>query len=359
MKSRLKEKWGGEKRIGVWFSGNNPDFQIIQNKIFGIPKTDKKIELEQLLDSCEEIIYSFENSLHKLHLVVRSFDTNTLEIVIENLWEISDYDDENSFKFLLSLILAKNIAIYGDNDIHQKTLDDLLTKIWKEGVIVEGKQYKLTKYNSFDVSDIKSLLKFSDSNERIYNFEVQLLNESISPKLKLASYLHGLEEIIIELEAVISSKYRNENQIQTFLTANPVLLGTEYKRVVPKHKLGSEYEMDYALERYDGIYDLLEIESSNLKLFTKQGNPTKELVHAEQQVLDWQQWIEEKNFYAQEKLKGISSPKGFIIIGRNESDEVKRKLKRRNATFNGIQVLTYDDLLGKAKTLLNKIKSEE
>jgi hypothetical protein len=358
MKSRLKEKWGEQKRFGVWFSGNNPDFQIIQNKVFGTPKIGEKIELEILLDSCEEIIYSFENSIHVLHLVVRSFDTNTLEIIIESLWKLSS-DDENSFKFLLSLILSKNIGIYGDNDIYQQTLDDLLTKVFQEGIIVEGKQYKLTKYDSFDVNDIKSLLKFLNSNERIYNFEVKLLNESISPKLKLASYLHDLEKIILELEAIINSKNRNENQIQTFLTANPVLLGTEYKRIVPKHKLGSEYEMDYALEKYNGIYDLLEIESSNLKLFTKQGNPTKELVHAEQQVLDWQQWIEEKNFYAQEKLKGILSPKGFIIIGRNESDEVKRKLKRRNVTFNGIQILTYDDLLEKARTLLKKIKTEE
>ena len=359
MKSRLNEKWTKEKRLMVWFSGNNPEFQIILNKVFGIPKEGDEFDIERLLDSCEEVIYSSENGVHKLNLVVRSFDTDTLEIVIKNLWKINDFDDENSFNFLLSLIVAKDIAIYGDNDEYQEVLDDLLMKICQEGVIVEDKRYKLTKYNNFDVNDVKSLLEFSSSNKRIYDFEIKLLNNSISEKLKPAIYLQSLKEIIKELEAIVSLENRNENQIQAFLTENPVLLGIEYKRIVPKHKLGAEYEMDYALERYDGIYDLLEIESSNLKLFTKQGNPTKELVHAEQQVLDWQQWLEEKNFYAQEKLRGITSPKGYIIIGRNESDNIKRKLKRRNATFNGIQILTYDDLLDKAKTLLNRIKPEE
>ncbi|MCY7346665.1 MAG: DUF4263 domain-containing protein [Pyrinomonadaceae bacterium] len=256
------------------------------------------------------------------------------------------------------MILVKNIPIYGDNEIYQETVDRLLSEILHEGIIIEGKKLKLTRYNDFNAHDIESIIKILSKHERVFPFEINIINKTILPQLKIASFINRIDEVIIKLKDIVCSEERNENKIQSFLTENPVLLGTEYKRVIPKHLLGAEYEMDYALERYDGIYDLIEIESSNLKLFTKQGNPTKELVHAEQQVLDWQQWVEEKNFYAQEKLKGISSPKGFIIIGRYESENDKKKLKRRNATFNGIQILTYNDLIEKAKTLLSKIKSE-
>ena len=57
--------------------------------------------------------------------------------------------------------------------------------------------------------------------------------------------------------------------------------------------------MDYALERHSGLLDLVEIESSSLELFTKDGNPRKELVHAEQQVFDWLEWMEANGSYVE------------------------------------------------------------
>ena len=45
------------------------------------------------------------------------------------------------------------------------------------------------------------------------------------------------------------------------------MLGLDYLNVLPKYQLGSEYQVDYALEKYSGLIDLMEIESSNLPLF--------------------------------------------------------------------------------------------
>lgn len=51
--------------------------------------------------------------------------------------------------------------------------------------------------------------------------------------------------------------------------------------------------MDYALRTYNDVYHLVEIEKSTAKLFNKNDDPSAELVHAEQQVLDWSTWLEE------------------------------------------------------------------
>jgi hypothetical protein len=108
-----------------------------------------------------------------------------------------------------------------------------------------------------------------------------------------------------------------------------------------------------------GIYDLVEIEASCHNLFTKGGNPTKELVHAEQQILDWLAWVEKHSAYAREHLPTIQEPIGFVVIGRRLtlSERDQNRLARRNIAFRGtFQILTYDDLLDRAKNLLSLLQ---
>ncbi|MCY7346725.1 MAG: hypothetical protein LH614_10970 [Pyrinomonadaceae bacterium] len=101
MKSRLKEKWEKETRNSVWFTGSNPEFEKIQKKIFGNKEVSKEIKLDYILDSCEETIYTFEKKRgHTLHFITRSFDTNTLEIVIQPVWEMRGFPDENALKVI-------------------------------------------------------------------------------------------------------------------------------------------------------------------------------------------------------------------------------------------------------------------
>jgi hypothetical protein len=171
-----------------------------------------------------------------------------------------------------------------------------------------------------------------------------------------------LEIALEQLEKLLDTSKRNENNLQKCITENPILLGLDYAKIIPKHKLGSEFEVDYALEKFNGLIDLMEIESSNLSIFTKQGNPSSYLVHAEQQVIDWLDWIEKNNAYARIGLEGLLSPKGFVIIGRSSSltEKTKASLIRRNKAFNGnITILTYDDVLRKAKSLRNILKTEK
>ncbi len=169
----------------------------------------------------------------------------------------------------------------------------------------------------------------------------------------------SLVDAIGTLGSLLSGCKRNENKIHKCIIENPILFGVDYIRIIPKHRLGAEYEMDYALERQSGIIDLVEIESSNLPIFNKKGDPSQYLVHAEQQVIDWISWIERNKAYTRESLPGVMGPIAYVIIGRSNnlaSDEIV-KLKRRNILFKGqLIIMTYDELLNRAKYLLGKLQ---
>lgn len=120
--------------------------------------------------------------------------------------------------------------------------------------------------------------------------------------------------------------------------------------------------MDYALERASGLVDLVEIEASTHALFNQKGNPSEHLVHAEQQVIDWLNWIEQNSAYARVKLPGLMQPVGYVIIGRsgNLSSDDRQRLHRRNIIFrNSIIILTYDDLLSRAELLLSILEGKQ
>jgi hypothetical protein len=191
-----------------------------------------------------------------------------------------------------------------------------------------------------------------------YPAEIALIRRAVNEELAKLSeaqaLLSSLEVGIQQFEKVLTRDDRNENEIQKCLTSNPILFGLDYREIIPKHKLGSEYEMDYALRRVSGLFDLLELESSSLPLFNKKGDPSQHLVHAEQQVLDWIGWIERHNPYARSKLPGITVPTGYIVIGRANAlhNAHRDKLLQRNAVFRDqVRILTYDDVLDRARTI--------
>ena len=118
--------------------------------------------------------------------------------------------------------------------------------------------------------------------------ELALLKKAVASELEKLSaadkVLKSLTTAIEKFSSLLEATTRNENSLQKCLTNNPILFGLEYKSLVPKPSLGSEYEMDYGLEKISGLIDIVEIEASTYKLFTQGSNPTKDLIHAEDVV---------------------------------------------------------------------------
>jgi hypothetical protein len=173
------------------------------------------------------------------------------------------------------------------------------------------------------------------------------------PAIKITSRL------IVAFETLISENH-SEEFYQRFLTQNPVFIDPLASEVIPKQKLGLEHVTDFVIRRLDDEYILVEIERPQDAIFTGSNDLTARFTHAYGQVLDFQEWVDAHGEYARSLMPGIFSPKGVLIIGmRNAlSAEQIAKLKRLNINSRSIAVLTYDDLIRKAKDLYQNIHTK-
>ena len=174
------------------------------------------------------------------------------------------------------------------------------------------------------------------------------------------------DRVIIELEAAIR-EFRSlldaepdEEKVQLYLSIdrNKILLEPSALSITPKIKLGSEYVTDFVIELSQRQYILVEIEKPEHTLFTKQGRVTAKVTDAQQQVEDWINWIRDYPPYAQNSMPGVSEPQGWVILGRRESlsESDRRTLAGRNANHQRISIMTFDDLLDRAKQHLENLR---
>lgn len=148
-----------------------------------------------------------------------------------------------------------------------------------------------------------------------------------------------------------------EEEYQKFFTANPAFLNPLANQLIGKHRLGAEFITDYVLETLTGHYIAVEIEKPTDLIFTQSNDFTSQFTHAFGQVLDFIEWIEQNISYAQKKLPGITSPSGMLVIGvrTSLSKAQEDKLRRFNKNSNSIEVVTFDDLLARARILQTNI----
>jgi hypothetical protein len=171
--------------------------------------------------------------------------------------------------------------------------------------------------------------------------------------------IFGKLESAINEFGILLKRDPKEEEVQRYLTENPSLLSQSAVSIRPKVKLGSEHVTDFVIERVEQEYVLVEIERPGHALFTRQGDPTKELTHAQRQVEDWLDWVSDNKEYARRHiLPGINEPEGWVIIGlRSRLDKKSKKaLARRNRELTRIRLLTFDDLISEAKSYVSNLQ---
>lgn len=339
-------------------------------------KPDSEVAMTQasIIEACRELVFDVRNGTLVFHAIMYSLDTDEVSIKLENMFEIlidgteSEEKIDEEVRNTLAVAAGHGVPVYPNTEAvapllakyHRRMLIDGFTAPDGKGRRV---RLKLTKSPGKRISD-PGLINELDPTEMVSPADLLLMRDALAAEMaSLSGARHvvgGIRHAIAELEVLLAADKRNENAIQRCLTANPLLFGPEYLRVIPKHRLGSEFEMDYALEKHSGLVDLVEIESSSLSLFNKRGDPSSHLVHAEQQVFDWLHWIESNNPYARRGLPGLANPMGFVVIGRTEglTDAEIERLRRRNAILQPrLTILTYDQLAERAKQVLKAFEA--
>jgi hypothetical protein len=181
------------------------------------------------------------------------------------------------------------------------------------------------------------------------------------PNAKKDELIGKLRSQILDFELLLNTD-PTEEQVQAFLTKNPILLHPTAASIFPKHKLGAEMVTDFVIQEANGEYVLVELERPGISIFTKAGDFGYEFGHGFKQVEDWLDWVGTNISYAQQSLPEILEPRGLLVIGRSHSwsRAQKRALAARNRQHSRIRVATFDDLLNAAKqhvTRLSNIQS--
>jgi hypothetical protein len=376
MATSRREKWKEPKKSPAFLVyGDDEEVRAIferRRTERGQLEDSEALTQSSLIEPAKELIFDKENDRPVLNPVLPMFNTETAELELSAALTMSlGKDDSEELREWVKLVLA--LAVIHEVPVYSNT-EELAPELaaYHEEMLVVGFRTKdesgkdmYVRFNKLAGTSVGTLdhLEAINATELQSPAEIQLIKRALLTELRkrdeAGRLLASLRLAIAELEGLLDETERNENALQRCLTQNPILFGTDYRRVIPKHRLGDEYEMDYALERVSGLFDLVEIEASTHRLFTQSGDPRKELVHAEQQVLDWLDWVERHGGYARDRLPGLIRPFGYVIIGRttNLDKGDQDRLHRRNSIFRGaFQILTYDDLLDRAGTLLKMLE---
>jgi hypothetical protein len=74
-------------------------------------------------------------------------------------------------------------------------------------------------------------------------------------------------------------------------------------------------------------------------------------------LIGFQAWVDDHAEYARHLMPGISCPRGLLVIGRRKDLTAQQSAKLRHYCLNSqsVSILTYDDLVERARTLYANI----
>ena len=172
--------------------------------------------------------------------------------------------------------------------------------------------------------------------------------------------LQCYEEAIRGYEALINKPAVDEPELQSYFELYPILLYRGFKRVYAKKSFGGEAIPDFTAILHNNAHILIEIEKPSKQLYTKKGYATTEFSEAEQQVLDYMQWVNTEIDYLRRRgLPKISveNLRGLLVIGMRKNLTEEVRLQQKNYSVRAThEIKTFDDILNENIHELETIK---
>ena len=166
---------------------------------------------------------------------------------------------------------------------------------------------------------------------------------------------------IAEFDKLLTADAR-EQRFQSWFQRNAWVMGTTCVRILDDRRIDIENIADYVVESFDGFADVVEIKRPGLPFWASNkdhGNyvPHQELVKAITQAQNYQLELEREmdSVKTKRRLEGvpIAKPSSLLIHGRSADWDEEQFTAQRvlNAGLSNVSVLTYDQVLKRARAL--------
>lgn len=207
----------------------------------------------------------------------------------------------------------------------------------------------LGKVRELDIPDEEVVVKL---------FESGILTENLSVAITAAERSNA----VAEFERAI-----DENQLEAFwqnwFNKNKWVLGSDYINILPERDIDVNDIADYLMKSIDGFLDVVEIKKPDLPFWTRpdsHGNlcPSASLTAAITQCLNYLYKIELQSNSVEflERVGGTKTvkPQCMLVYGRSDSwgENEMKSLRILNSAYHQLHIVTYDQLLIRAKQLL-------
>jgi antiviral defense system Shedu protein SduA len=167
---------------------------------------------------------------------------------------------------------------------------------------------------------------------------------------------------IDEFERLLSED-ANEHKFQPWFQSNAWVLGSDCVRILDARKIDVTNIADFLVEAYDGRADIVELKRPGLAFWLTEKDhdnylPHSNLVAAIIQAENYQFALEGEidSRKTNERLKGIpiAKPCSLLIHGRSDDwiDKQFEAQRLLNAGFTSLNVITYDQVLRRAKIIM-------
>jgi len=246
----------------------------------------------------------------------------------------------------------------GDRQITSRTdLQEYHENFWKLIDYIQGiKNIDVPREGIIAISrDKASLLKMIENLDEINDFYASIRQEKNKKSLK-------------ELAVIFNNPNHSEDDLNKWIERNDWVFGIEYIEKLDKTRIGINEDSDMLVASLDGFADLIELKKDIVKLFNfdeshKCYYMTASLSQVIGQTVNYLKVMEDQRFNLAEQHNGfpVLKPRAKIVIGRSKdfNNEERKTLRELNDTLHNIEVLTYDDIINRAKMIINLYSKKE
>lgn len=186
-------------------------------------------------------------------------------------------------------------------------------------------------------------------------------NDDLLNNVAIAARMTRYRRVYEDFRKLIDREDTSESAIQTILSENPWLFGSEYSELLERRTWTRDDRLDFMLRRaVDGYLEIIEIKkpfNDALLLYDSSHDsyyPSASLSKVIGQVMRYIEEIERKrdSIVAQDGSDPLKI-RARIIVGRDGDSNHQGALRNLNAHLYRIEILTFDQLLRIGDRVLN------